>query len=111
MIRKNLRKLLKFLNKFKFRFLLFLASFFLVTEVVLKLPFLNLYTYDLGWRIFIFYLLFIIWLRPSYNLLILNSIGFLIFGKAGGEVMGVLVYVSLLVALAKLLINEQNIKA
>lgn len=107
MLRKKLKKFIDILGKYKFRLLALLASYLLVTEVVLKFPYFNLFVFDIQWRVFIFYVLIIIWLRPSYNLLIFASIFFLVFGNFG-EVTGILIYISLLLALIKLFKYEKR---
>ena len=109
MLRKKIKKLLSQMDKFKFKLLLLLSTYFLVTGVVLKLPYLNLYTYDFGWRLFIFYILFLIIIRPTYNFLIGASIFFLLLGRVG-DVMGILIYVSLFVALIKYLIARSRLE-
>lgn len=107
MQRKKFKKLIDLLSIHKSKLLALLTSFILVTEVGFKLPYLNLFTFDFSWRLFILYILFILWFRPSYNFLILASILFLLLGQFG-EVMGILIYISLLTALIKYLIYRKR---
>lgn len=107
MLKKRANKIEIFLNKYKFKFLLLLTVFFLIIEVVLKFPYLNLLTFGFEWRLFIFYTLFLLILRPSYNYLIISSIIFLILSQFG-EVMGFLIFISLFMACFKRINNKKN---
>lgn len=107
MLRKEAKKLITLLKANQTRLLGLVAAYFLVTEVILRFPYFNLYNFDFGWRLFILYILSMIWLRPSYNFLILASILFLLLGQFG-EVFGILIYISLLTALIKYLIYRKK---
>lgn len=82
--------------------------YFIVTEIVMRMPYFNLYTLDWQGKIAILYLFFVYWFYPKYYFLIFISLLFLLFGKFG-EVAGILIYISLLIVFVKLLLDRKAV--
>ena len=83
-------------------------SYVLVTTIGFKLPYINLYTFDFQWRVLIFFLLLLIWIKPSNKFLIIFCVLLMILSKFSlstikfEEISGVLIYISLLYILVRL---------
>ncbi len=102
MLKKEIKKIVK---AYKNKVVGAAMTYFFITWVIFKLPYLNLMKLSFEWKMFIFYLVFIIWLNLSYNLLIILAILSLMFYQLG-EISGVFIFISLLAALAKYFKDE-----
>lgn len=108
MLKNRFEKLKISLKLQKSKLLGLAISYLIITEVVFRLPYFNVFVFDFQWRITIFYLLLIGWFHPSYKFFIYTSIFFLIFGKFA-EVTGVLIYISLLLVVIKLMTMKKTV--